>query len=50
MQLQAGHYFKITSANGTFLLDFIRPGLDFEIQKLGKHLGVHSTLSENTHL
>lgn len=26
------------------------PGLDFEIQKLWKHLGVHSTLSENTHV
>lgn len=26
------------------------PGLDFEIQKLRKHLGVHSILSENTHV
>lgn len=26
------------------------PGLDFEIQKLGNHSGVHSTLSRNTHM
>lgn len=25
-------------------------GLDFETQKLGKHLGVHSTLSENRYV
>lgn len=26
------------------------PGWDFEIQKLGKHLGIHLILSENTHV